>query len=74
MLDAYRSRRGQVEAQAQAIRKVLDTHLDESAPGQPSPALLTEAEQQIARVFDPVHGGFGSQPKFPHPGRGDLPP
>ena len=33
VLDAYRSRRGQVEAQAQAIRKVLDTHLDESAPG-----------------------------------------
>ena len=34
VLDAYRSRRGQVEAQAQAIRKVLDTHLDESAPGE----------------------------------------
>jgi len=68
VLDAYRSRRGQVEAQAQAIRKVLDTHLDESAPGEPSPALLNEAQEQIARVFDPVHGGFGSQPKFPHPG------
>jgi hypothetical protein len=68
VLDAYRSRRGQVEAQAQAIRQVLDTHLDESAPGEPSPALLSEAQAQIARVFDPVHGGFGSQPKFPHPG------
>ena len=67
-LDAYRSRRGQVEAQAQAIRKVLDTHLDESTPGEPSPALLEEAEEGIARVFDPVNGGFGSQPKFPHPG------
>ena len=21
----------------------------------------------IRRNFDPVHGGFGSQPKFPHP-------
>jgi uncharacterized protein len=68
VLDAYHSRRGQVEAQAQAIRKALDTHLDESAPGEPSPALLAEAQAQIARVFDPVHGGFGSQPKFPHPG------
>ena len=27
----------------------------------------------MRRVFDPVHGGFGSQPKFPHPGRGHLP-
>jgi uncharacterized protein len=68
VLDAYRSRRGQVEAQAQAIRKVLDTHLDESAPGEASPALLKEAEEGIAQVFDPVNGGFGSQPKFPHPG------
>ncbi len=68
VLDAYHSRRGQVEAQAQAIRKVLDTHLDETAPGAPSPELLAQAEGQIARVFDPVNGGFGSQPKFPHPG------
>jgi uncharacterized protein len=68
VLDAYRSRRGQVEAQAQAIRKVLDTHLDESTPGEPSPGLLQEAEERIAQVFDPVNGGFGSQPKFPHPG------
>jgi uncharacterized protein len=68
VLDAYRSRRGQVEGQAQAIRKVLDTHLDESAPGEVSPALLQEAEESIAQVFDPVNGGFGSQPKFPHPG------
>jgi uncharacterized protein YyaL (SSP411 family) len=68
VLDAYRSRRGQVETQAQAIRKVLDTHLDESTPGEASPALLEEAQEHIARVFDPVHGGFGSQPKFPHPG------
>jgi uncharacterized protein YyaL (SSP411 family) len=68
VLDAYRSRREQVEAQSQAIRRVLDTQLDESAPGEPSPALLSEAQQQMARVFDPVNGGFGSQPKFPHPG------
>jgi hypothetical protein len=68
VLDAYQSRRGQVDAQAQAIRKVLDTHLDESAPGEASPALLSEAEERIAQVFDTVNGGFGSQPKFPHPG------
>jgi uncharacterized protein YyaL (SSP411 family) len=68
VLDAYRSRRGQVEAQAQAIRNVLDTHLDESAPGEASPALLEGAAERIAGLFDPVNGGFGSQPKFPHPG------
>ena len=68
VLDAYRSRRDQVQAQAEAIRRLLAEHLDEAAPGEASLALLDEAVRQMAAVFDPVHGGFGSQPKFPHPG------
>ncbi len=68
VLDAYRSRREQVQVQAQAIRRVLDQHLDETASGEASPALLDSAVSQMARAFDPVHGGFGTQPKFPHPG------
>ena len=68
VLDAYRARRDQVQAQAQAIRRVLEEHLDEGAPGDVSPEMLDEAVGQMARAFDPVNGGFGSQPKFPHPG------
>jgi uncharacterized protein len=68
VLDAYRSRRDQVLAQAAAIRRVLDEHLDDAAPGQVSPAALEQAVSQMTRAFDPVNGGFGSQPKFPHPG------
>jgi uncharacterized protein YyaL (SSP411 family) len=68
VLDAYRSRRDQVAAQADAIRQVLNAGLDDGAPGEPSPALLEEATRQIVSVFDPVHGGFGREPKFPHPG------
>jgi uncharacterized protein YyaL (SSP411 family) len=68
VLDAYRSRRDQVLAQAQAIRRALDEHLDEGAPGEVSPALLDSAIAEMGRVFDPDNGGFGSQPKFPHPG------
>ncbi|MGH7509868.1 MAG: thioredoxin domain-containing protein [Gemmatimonadales bacterium] len=67
VLDAYRGRREQVQAQAQAIRLVLDENLDEGAPGEISPAVLDEAVDQMIRVFDPVNGGFGSEPKFPHP-------
>ena len=29
---------------------------------------LDDAVTQMARVFDPVNGGFGRAPKFPHPG------
>jgi uncharacterized protein YyaL (SSP411 family) len=68
VLEAYRGRREQVQVQAQAIRRVLDEHLDEGSPGEVSPALLDEAVSQMEKLFDPVNGGFGSQPKFPHPG------
>ncbi|MEP6551835.1 MAG: DUF255 domain-containing protein, partial [Gemmatimonadales bacterium] len=68
VLDAYRAQPDQVQAQAQAIRRVLEEHLDESAPGEVGPETLDAAVDQMLRVFDPVNGGFGSQPKFPHPG------
>jgi hypothetical protein len=68
VLQAYQSRRDQIQAQAQAIRQVLQEQLDERAPGAVSQALLDETQAEMVRVFDPVNGGFGSQPKFPHPG------
>jgi uncharacterized protein len=68
VLDAYRGRKDQIQAQAQAIRQMLDEHLDEAAPGEISLGLLEAAVSQMARLFDPVNGGFGSQPKFPHSG------
>jgi uncharacterized protein len=67
VLEAYRGKREQVQAQARAIRQTLDEHLDEGAPGELSPSMLDDAVSQIVRAFDPVNGGFGGQPKFPHP-------
>jgi uncharacterized protein YyaL (SSP411 family) len=67
VLDAYRSRRGQVESQAEAIRRVVTADLDEASPGDLSASALADATSRMAQVFDPQHGGFGSQPKFPHP-------
>ena len=67
VLEAWRERRDQVTAQAAAIRESLDAHLDEARPGELSPALASDAVAQMARAFDTVHGGFGTQPKFPHP-------
>ena len=68
VLDAYRSRRDQVQAQADAIRRVVTADLDEAMPGDLPPSALQDAADGMARVFDPVNGGFGGQPKFPHPG------
>ncbi len=63
----YHGQRDKVAAQALAIRRVLSEQLDEQAPGEPSRALLADATLAMGRLFDPAHGGFGSQPKFPHP-------
>ena len=68
ILGAYRDRRDQVQTQAQAISRIIEENLDESAPGEVAPDMVDDAVEQMVRVFDPVNGGFGSQPKFPHPG------
>ena len=68
VLEAWRERREQVAAQAATIRDSLDAHLDEAHPGDLSTALVSGAVAGMARAFDSVHGGFGTQPKFPHPG------
>jgi uncharacterized protein YyaL (SSP411 family) len=68
VLEAYRSRRGQVQSQAEAVRRVVGDDLNEAAPGEPSIGMLEQAVKQMTQVFDPVNGGFGRAPKFPHPG------
>jgi uncharacterized protein YyaL (SSP411 family) len=68
VLEAYQDRRDQVRAQAQAIRRLVDAQLDEGARGDLPPGILDAAVRQIAQVFDRKNGGFGGQPKFPHPG------
>lgn len=65
--EVFHRQRDRVVQQAAALRSLLEDHLDEAAPGEPSEAMLAEGERQVARRFDPQHGGFGTQPKFPHP-------
>ena len=40
--------------------------------GELSLALVDKIAGSVLSQFDPRHGGFGSQPKFPHPGALDL--
>ena len=67
VLAAWRERRAQVGAQAAAIRRLVEEDLDEARPGEVDATALDTAVTQMRAVFDPVHGGFGDQPKFPHP-------
>src|SRR5215204_2614942 len=50
VLEAYRARREQVQAQAKAIRRVLDEQLNEAARGEVSPALLERGVSQMTEL------------------------
>ncbi len=65
---AWLERRDEIIASADEMTEQLKT-LGTVPAGQGglSAALLDQAARQLARSFDPTHGGFGSAPKFPHP-------
>src|SRR5687767_14790339 len=63
--DAYRSRRAEVEEQADVLAAHLRVQL--SAPTgdrDPQRLQLDAAAARIGASFDAVHGGFGGAPKF----------
>ena len=66
--DAWRERRGEVDAQG---RKLVD-HIGVASKLRPSTEVVTSdlvggAGRAIAEAFDPEFGGFGGAPKFPQP-------
>jgi uncharacterized protein YyaL (SSP411 family) len=65
---AYREKRGEIAKQNTALLEALSRTLP--APGgarELARAPLDAAVRELAQVFDDVHGGIGSAPKFPHP-------
>ena len=67
VLEAWRGRREQLDGQALAIRRAVEHDGGDTSPGELSPGLLDAGVDLMLRAFDPVNGGFGGQPKFPHP-------
>jgi uncharacterized protein YyaL (SSP411 family) len=64
----YRERRSEIDSQRGAILDALASTEPEGDDGDaPTPAPLRAAREELERVFDERHGGFGSAPKFPHP-------
>ncbi|GAB3865209.1 thioredoxin domain-containing protein [Nocardioides maradonensis] len=62
--DAWRTRRGDVQAATEQIR----SHLTQSAQPPATPitqSVLDAAVERLADDFDPMAGGFGNAPKFP---------
>ena len=67
---AWKERRDEIADAAAELTAKLRTMGDLPAanPGAELDAtLLDDAARSLGRVYEPVHGGFGPAPKFPHP-------
>jgi uncharacterized protein len=65
--EAYRSRRGDVEKNADQMRAALQRRIVPPQAGPLTPELLDQATQNILAHIDWQEGGLGGAPKFPQP-------
>ncbi len=73
MAEVWRTKRDEVAETAGSVMAAIE-HGETFAgrSGQLSMALVDKLAAHATGQFDPHHGGFGSQPKFPHPSALDL--
>ncbi len=68
--DWWQNRRGDVKEAANQITEQIRTVGQLPPPGKRSELSadqLLRSFDALARSYDPIHGGFGAAPKFPHP-------
>ena len=66
--DAYKSRREDIETQAQRLTDAIGRTASLSAGRDAlGPEILSQAAARLLQQFDQQYGGFGDQPKFPQP-------
>jgi uncharacterized protein YyaL (SSP411 family) len=64
----FRESPDRVTAQADEIRRHLASGGSGVQAGPISQTVLVDGAKAMARLYDARNGGFGDQPKFPHPG------
>ena len=70
---AYREKHGDVMEQARMVESAIARSESYSSGGGAVSGSVIEAIVESAeKMFDPVNGGFGNAPKFPHPAALDL--
>jgi uncharacterized protein YyaL (SSP411 family) len=73
LAQVWRERRDEaLETASSAMAAIEHNESFTGGSGQLSLELVDKIVSSILRQFDPRNGGFGSQPKFPHPGALDL--
>jgi hypothetical protein len=66
--EVFHAEPDKVRQTAAELRDHVTAALVETAPGALDPGLLARGAERMARLFDWRYGGFGTAPKFPHPG------
>jgi len=67
LVEAYTSKRGEIEAGADQVLQGLQTMaVTPPNTGEPTLTNVEGAVQELIDSFDSEHGGFGDAPKFPH--------
>jgi hypothetical protein len=73
LAEVWRTRRDEAqETAASAMAAIEHNESFSGRAGELSLALTGKITASILKQFDSRHGGFGAQPKFPHPGALDL--
>jgi hypothetical protein len=72
MAQVWRERRDEALETAASVMAAIEHNESFSARADLSLALVEKIAGSIIGQFDARHGGFGSQPKFPHPAALDL--
>jgi uncharacterized protein len=66
LAEAYRTQHDEIARNSEAVLTELNRlNAFQASDGEPDLELLDKCANQLMRVFDPNHGGFGSKPKFP---------
>ena len=73
LAQVWRERRDEaLETASSAMAAIEQNESFSGRGGELSLALADKIIASILKQFDPLNGGFGAQPKFPHPGALDL--
>src|SRR5579864_2229506 len=68
IVEWWQTRRAEIDTAAgQLTEAIRDAGRLKPAAGGLDESLIRGTVQGLARAFDPVNGGFGAAPKFPHP-------
>jgi uncharacterized protein len=71
--NAYKEKHGDVVEQAALVENaIVQAESFHGRGGRVSWGIIEAIQKSAFQMFDPMHGGFGSAPKFPHPSALDL--